>query len=186
MIGKEFGGVYIGPELIALAKGNLQFNRIGMMTLSGKHCEGVVEDIAATLDALIEPICTMLFFVDWNGISLTAAVVDCIDKRYIELVWVLDEMVGTGHAYAVVRPDVMIMYTLCFLPAAPAPTTNTFFRSFDAFSILVESLNGAELDRSSNGESDGLLMSRWSPTQRGSSGERSNYFSRQGYLGRCT
>lgn len=103
MVCKEFGWVYIGPELVTLAKGDLQFDRVCVMTLSGKHCEGVMEDVAAALNTLVEPVCTMFLFIDWYGVSLTAAVVYRVDERDIEFVWVLDEVVGARHAYSAVR-----------------------------------------------------------------------------------
>ncbi len=69
-----------------------------MMALSREHGHTVVEDVASSLHALIQPARSMGIFIDGYGESLTTTVVDGIDQGDVELIRMLREMVGTGHA----------------------------------------------------------------------------------------
>ena len=59
------------------------------MTLPRKHCHGVVENIGPSLYALIQPVRTMLLFVNGYRKGLAPTVVDCINDGNVELVRVL-------------------------------------------------------------------------------------------------
>jgi hypothetical protein len=76
----------------------LQFDGVCVITLPCKHGHGVMEYGASTLYALIQPACSILLLVDWDGEGLTATVVYAIDQGHVEFVWVLGEVVGAGHA----------------------------------------------------------------------------------------
>lgn len=64
------------------------------MALTRKHSHGVVENLRPSLYALIQPARTMFLLVDGYGKSLPSAVVDGIDDRNVEFVWVLSQMLG--------------------------------------------------------------------------------------------
>lgn len=55
MTGEELGREDVGPEAVIFAEGDLEVDRIGDMALAGEHGHGVVEDVRATLHALVEP-----------------------------------------------------------------------------------------------------------------------------------
>ena len=64
------------------------------MALTRKHSHGVMENLGPSLYALIQPARTMLFLVDRYGKSLSTTVIDGIDDRNVEFVWVLSQMLG--------------------------------------------------------------------------------------------
>jgi hypothetical protein len=68
------------------------------MALAREHSHSVVENIAATLNTLIQPGSSMTLLVDWNRESLTSAVVYCIDYGYVEFLRMLRQMVSTRHS----------------------------------------------------------------------------------------
>lgn len=68
------------------------------MALPRKHCHSVVEYVAATLHALIQPVRPMLLFVNWNGKGLATAVIHGVDNGNLELIRVLGKMMGARHA----------------------------------------------------------------------------------------
>lgn len=68
------------------------------MPLASKHRHGVVEDVASTLDSLIQPACSVSFLVEWDGEGLAPAVIFGVDDRDLELVWMLGKVVGARHA----------------------------------------------------------------------------------------
>jgi hypothetical protein len=59
----------------------------------------VVEDVASTLNTLVQPLGTMTLFVDSNGKGLASAVIYRIDESNIKLVRVFRKMVSTRHSY---------------------------------------------------------------------------------------
>lgn len=69
-----------------------------MIALSCEHSHRVMEDVTASLYTLIEPTCSMLFFVQGHGEGLPSAVINSINQRDIELVLVLRQMVCSRHA----------------------------------------------------------------------------------------
>ena len=60
-----------------------------MVSLPGKHGQGVVKDEAASLNTLIEPAGSVAFLVDRNSESLATTVVDRIDHGDIEFLGML-------------------------------------------------------------------------------------------------
>jgi hypothetical protein len=70
-----------------------------MVTLPCEHCQGVVKDVASTLNALIQPCSSMALFVDWDGKRLSPAVIYSVDKSNVEFLGMLRQVVSTGHAY---------------------------------------------------------------------------------------
>jgi hypothetical protein len=68
------------------------------MALASKHGHGVVENVRASLDTLVEPAGAVFVLVNGDAVGLTAAVVDCINDCNIEFVRVLGQVVGAGHA----------------------------------------------------------------------------------------
>jgi hypothetical protein len=73
----------------------LKINRISMVALSSEHGHSVVEDIASTLNTLIQPVGTMTLFVDSNRKGLSSAVVYRINKSHIEFVGMFRQMMST-------------------------------------------------------------------------------------------
>lgn len=67
----------------------LQIYRICMVILSREHSHGVVEDVASTLNTLIQPCGPMLFFIKRDRESLASAVIHCIDDSNVKFVGVL-------------------------------------------------------------------------------------------------
>jgi len=56
-----------------------------------------MEDVAATLNTLVQPTSTSLFLVDGDRVCLTTAIVDGVNKGDIELVRVLRKVVRAAH-----------------------------------------------------------------------------------------
>ena len=69
-----------------------------MMPLAGEHRHGMMKDVATTLDALVQPTSSMLFFVNRDGECLSTTIIHGIDDGDIEFVWMLGEMLGAGHS----------------------------------------------------------------------------------------
>jgi hypothetical protein len=91
---KQIGREDISPENVVLTEGNVQVDGVGAVALSCEHGHGMMKDVTSTLDTLVQPAGSMAFFVEWNRESLSSAVVDCINKSYIEFVWVLSKVMG--------------------------------------------------------------------------------------------
>ena len=68
------------------------------MTLSCEHGHGMVEDIAATLDTLVKPACSIPVLLDGDRECLATTVVHSVDECYLEFLGVLREVICTGHA----------------------------------------------------------------------------------------
>jgi len=73
----------------------MEIDGVSSMALPSEHSHGVVENIASTLNTLVEPAGSMALFVDWDRERLSSAVVDRIDECNVELVRVLSEVMGT-------------------------------------------------------------------------------------------
>lgn len=73
----------------------MEIDGVGSMALPCEHSHGVMENIASTLDALVEPAGSMALFVDCDRERLSSAVVDSIDECNVELVRVFSEVMGT-------------------------------------------------------------------------------------------
>jgi hypothetical protein len=73
----------------------MEIDRVGSMTLSCEHSHGMVENVASTLDTLVEPTGSMALFVNWDRERLSSAVIDRIDKCNVELVRVFSKVMGT-------------------------------------------------------------------------------------------
>jgi hypothetical protein len=70
----------------------------------------------------------MTLLVDWNRKSLATTVIHCINDRNIKLLRMLRQMVSTRHSYCTASAFIPHhYYSSQNAPAAPAPTTNTFF-----------------------------------------------------------
>jgi hypothetical protein len=59
----------------------------------------MVEDIASTLYALVQPTRSILLLVQWYCEGLTTAIVDGIDHGNVKFVLVFSKVVRTRHAY---------------------------------------------------------------------------------------
>jgi hypothetical protein len=70
-----------------------------MMSLSRKHSQGVVKDVASALNTLVQPRGAMALLVNRNRKGLASAVIHGIVDCNIEFFWVLRQMVRARHAY---------------------------------------------------------------------------------------
>ena len=69
-----------------------------MVPLTREHRHGMMEDVATTLNALVQPTGSMLFFVNRDGECLSTAIVHGIDDGHIEFVRMLGEVLSAGHS----------------------------------------------------------------------------------------
>tara|TARA_R110002003_G_scaffold207_1_gene15956 strand:+ start:21863 stop:22051 length:189 start_codon:yes stop_codon:yes gene_type:complete len=58
----------------------------------------MVENVASTLNALIQPCSSMALFVDWDGKRLSTAIIYSVDKSNVEFLGMLRQVVSTGHS----------------------------------------------------------------------------------------
>ena len=65
------------------------------MALPCEHGHGMMEDVASTLNTLVEPTGSMSFFVDRNREGLPSTVIDGVDEGNIKSIAVLSQVVGT-------------------------------------------------------------------------------------------
>jgi hypothetical protein len=91
------GRVHICPELLVFAKRHVKLHGIGMVSLARKHGHGVVENVRATLNTLIQPTGAIFVLVDGDTVGLTTAVVYSVHERNVEFVGLFGEVVGTAH-----------------------------------------------------------------------------------------
>lgn len=71
------------------------------MSLPRKHSHRVVKNITPTLHTLIQPLGAMSLFVNWDRKGLATTVIHRIDKRNIELLRMLRQMVRARHSYSI-------------------------------------------------------------------------------------
>ena len=95
-----------------------------MMALSREHGHSMVKYVTSALNALVQPVSAMSLLVDANGESLSSAVVYCIDEGNVEFVGMFRQVVGAGHSC---ESQNTVLSCAIDIPAAPAPTTSTFF-----------------------------------------------------------
>ena len=69
------------------------------MALAREHGHRVMEDVASTLHALIQPARTMLILLDRYRERLPPAIVDRVNDGDVEFIGVFCQMMGAGHAY---------------------------------------------------------------------------------------
>jgi hypothetical protein len=106
----------------------MQVDGISMMSLPRKHSHSVMKDVTSTLHTLIQPRRSMTLLVDWDRKGLATTVIHCINDRNIELLRMLRQMMSTRHSYCAASAFALHhRYPSQNAPAAPAPTTNTFF-----------------------------------------------------------
>jgi hypothetical protein len=124
-------GVDIRPELFVFAKRHVKLDGIGMVSLARKHSHRVMENVGATLNTLVQPTGTVFVLVDGDTVGLTTTVVYGVYERDVEFVGLFGEVMGTAHSC--LQRNVNCWFCLGGkvegnnVPAAPAPTTNTFF-----------------------------------------------------------
>ena len=68
------------------------------MPLTREHRHGMMEDVATTLNALVQPTGSVLLFVNRDRECLSTTIVDGINDGHIELLWMLGQVLGTGHS----------------------------------------------------------------------------------------
>ena len=66
-----------------------------MISLSREHGHSVVENVAPSLNSLVQPLSSMALFVDSNRERLTSAVIYCIDESNVKLVWMFRQVMST-------------------------------------------------------------------------------------------
>jgi hypothetical protein len=94
MARKKLGREDISPEDIVFAKGDLKVHGISMMALSRKHCHGVMENVASTLNTLVQPVSSMALLVDSNRKRLASTVIYCVDEGNVKLVGMFRKVVS--------------------------------------------------------------------------------------------
>ena len=125
------------------------------MTQPREHSHRVVEDIASSLHALIQPACAVFLLVNWYRERLASAVVDGIDDSHVEFVGVFCQVMGTGHACGESgsTADRQCVRTMSNPPAAPAPTIKTlFFLGLSTLGAMLKRVEEAVRDRSKGSE----------------------------------
>jgi hypothetical protein len=98
-----------------------------MVILPRKHSHRVMKDVASALHTLIQPSSSMSLLVNWDREGLTTTVIHRIDYGNVELLGVLRKVVSTRHSYPRVSDQTTQHNNINNIPAAPAPTTSTFF-----------------------------------------------------------
>ena len=114
----------------------------------------MVEDVAPTLHALIQPARPMLLLLDRYGECLASAIVDRINEGHVELIRVFCQVVSAGHACGErASAEWQYLGTSSNSPAAPAPTIKTlFFFGLSTLGAMVKRVEEAVRDCNKDSE----------------------------------